>query len=181
VGASRYVVIGNTCAGKSTLAAKLAAALSLELVDLDALYWKPNWEQRAREDFLARVSEATRGARWAIAGNYAMQRDISWPRAEVVVWLDVALPTTAWRVLRRTYRRCRSKELLWGTNHERFWSVLKVWNQDESLLAYAIKQHRRKRWAYAAMMQDPRWKHLRFVRLTTTEETQQWLARETQV
>lgn len=180
MGASRYVVIGNTCAGKSTLAAPLAAGLSLELVELDALYWKPHWEPRATEDFQARVSEATKGARWAVAGNYSAQRDITWPRAEVVVWLDLGLAETVWRVFNRTFKRYRSQELLWGTNHERLWPLLKVWNPAESLLAWAIQQHRRKRRAYSAMMRDPRWKHLRFVRLRSAEEVSYWLVRETQ-
>jgi hypothetical protein len=95
--------------------------------------------------------------------------------------LDMPLPVTLWRVLRRTYGRYWRRELLWGTNRERFWPVLKVWNQDESLLAYALRQHGVKRHAYAAMMQDPWWKHLRFVRLTTADEIQLWLAREMEV
>ena len=43
----RIVVIGNTCAGKSTLAAGLAKKLSVPFVDLDALYWEPNWRPAA--------------------------------------------------------------------------------------------------------------------------------------
>jgi adenylate kinase family enzyme len=179
VGASRYVIIGNTCAGKSTLAVELARRLSLELVELDALHWKPNWEPRATEDFHARVSEATHGSRWVVAGDYSSQRDISWPRADVVVWLDAGLAVTMWRVLKRTYQRYRSREMLWGTNRERFWPLLKVWNQHESLLAWAIRQHGRKRQAYAAMIEDQRWEHLRFVRLRSGEEVRLWVEEET--
>ncbi len=172
-------MVGNTCAGKSTLAAELAAGLSLELIELDALYWGVDWEPRGTAEFRARVSEATQGPRWALAGNYSMQRDVSWPRAEVVLWLDLGLREVVWRLLRRTYKRCRSRELLWGMNRERFLPLLKVWNQHESLLAYAVQNHRRQRQGYEAVMQDPRWKHLRFVRLRSSREVSDWLALET--
>ncbi len=42
----RIVVIGTTGAGKSTLAASLAARLALPQVELDALHWGPQWTPR---------------------------------------------------------------------------------------------------------------------------------------
>ena len=39
----RILIIGSGGAGKSTLALRLAEALKVELVHLDAHYWKPGW------------------------------------------------------------------------------------------------------------------------------------------
>jgi hypothetical protein len=58
-----------------------------------------------------------------------------------------------------------AKELLWGKNYERFWPQLMVWNKDESLIGWIISQHHRKRQDMIADMADPRWAHIRFIRL----------------
>lgn len=39
----RIHVIGNSCAGKSTLGQRLARALDVPFVELDALNWQPGW------------------------------------------------------------------------------------------------------------------------------------------
>lgn len=120
----RIVVVGNTCAGKSTLGEALAKALSLRFVELDALFWKPNWQQPELVEFRTRVDEATREGGWVVAGNYTtQQRDISWPRADTVVWLDVPLPLLVTRVLTRSFARWRKRELLWGTLNDRLGRV----------------------------------------------------------
>ena len=172
----RIVVIGNTCSGKSTLARRLSDGLALPLVDLDALYWEPGWQPVALELFRARVDAATRGERWVLAGSYlGRQQDLSWPRATHVVWLDLPLPTLVARILRRSFERWWHGDVLWGTNVERFFPQLKLWDEHASLIAWAVRHHREKRRAYAAAMRDPRWQGIAFTRLRTVHEVERWL------
>ena len=42
------------------------------------------------------------GAAWVIDGNYSEARDIVWPRATAIVWLDYSWRVIAWRLLTRT-------------------------------------------------------------------------------
>jgi len=84
----RIAVVGATGNGKSLLAEKLARRFDLDYIELDALYWKPGWVESGNEEFRSRVDAATRAPAWAIAGNYGKVRDIIWPRAEAVIWLD---------------------------------------------------------------------------------------------
>lgn len=172
----RVVVIGNTCAGKSTLAAGLAERLSVSFIDLDALYWEPNWQAAPLNEFRRRVDEATGADGWVLAGSYSSQWDISWARADAVVWLDIALPVIVARILRRSYQRWRSGELLWGTNRERFLPQFKVWDERTSLVAWAVRHHAAKRRAYEAAMRDERWRHVRFQRFHSNREAEQWMA-----
>ena len=65
----RNVVVGTTSSGKSTLAEQMAKKLGLVFIELDALYWKPNWEGTPDEEFIQKVDVATRGNRWVVAGN----------------------------------------------------------------------------------------------------------------
>lgn len=174
----RIVVVGNTCAGKSTLGEALANALSVRFVDLDALFWKPNWQKPELAKFRAKVDEATREGGWVVAGNYTtQQQDISWPRADTVVWLDVPLPLVVTRVLTRSFGRWRRRELLWGTNQEKFLPHLKVWDEEESLVAWAVRHHLPRRRYFEQAITDPQWAHLDFVRFTSNGAATKWVAR----
>lgn len=162
----RILVVGASCSGKSTLAQELASRCDLEFVELDALFWEPGWQEPDAEVFGERIRAALQGQRWVVAGNYLRHTmPLTWPQAETVIWLDLPLAQTIWRIGRRSYRRWRQQELLWGTNIERFWPQFKVWDQESSLIAFNVANHRRRKRAMLAAMRDERWRHIRFVRL----------------
>lgn len=171
---TRIAVVGNTSSGKSTLASRLAHALDVPFVELDALSWEPNWVSLIETnpaEFERRLRDATAGDGWVVAGNYTATREIYWPRLHTIVWLDLPLPLVLYRVVKRSWRRWRSHELLWGTNHEHFGKHLKVWS-DNSLIHWAIKSHRRKRRSMLVDMADPRWAEIHFIRLTSPAEVE---------
>jgi adenylate kinase family enzyme len=155
---------------------RLAHALGVPFVELDALNWEPNWvglNETDPEEFERRIREATAADGWVVAGSYTgFSQKVFWPRMQTLVWLDLPRPQLIWRVLRRSWRRWRTNELLWGTNQERFWPQLMVWRRDKSLVWWIVTQQRRKRSQMLAAMADPRWSHIRFVRLTSSRETE---------
>jgi adenylate kinase family enzyme len=55
---TRVVVIGTSCVGKTAFAKSLARVLSFPHVELDALYWQPNWIPRPPEEFRALTAHA---------------------------------------------------------------------------------------------------------------------------
>src|SRR3712207_3961923 len=170
----RIHVIGNTAAGKSTLGSRLARALEVPFVELDALNWEPGWVSLTATnpaEFERRIRAATAGDGWVVAGSYTgfAQRTF-WARLQTVVWLDLPLPQLVWRVLLPPWRRWRTRELLWGTNYERFWPQLMVWRKADSLVWWVVTQQHRKRRSMLAYMADPRWAHVHFVRLTSSTE-----------
>jgi len=166
--------MGNSCAGKSTLGAQLADALNIPFVELDALNWEPGWvglNETNPEALERRLSLATQGDGWVVAGSYTkFSQRIFWPRLQTVVWLDLPVHQLLVRVLIRSWRRWRTKELLWGTNYERFWPQLMVWNKEDSLVWWIVTQRKRKRLGMLEFMSDPRWKHIRFVRIGSMDE-----------
>src|ERR671929_1855344 len=89
----RVVVVGVTSSGKSTLAETLARRFELDFIELDALNWEPNWQTAPLEVFRSRVEKATMADKWIVAGNYHSVRDLIWPKAEAILWLDYPLPT----------------------------------------------------------------------------------------
>lgn len=82
----RVVVVGMSGAGKSTVARRLALALGAPHVELDALFWGPEWEPRMPADFRRDVDAAAGGGRWIVDGNYGSVRHLVWPRATAIVW-----------------------------------------------------------------------------------------------
>ena len=117
----RIVVFGTTGSGKSWLAERLAAERGLHLVELDGLFWGPEWQPAPLDLFCHRVDCETRDGGWVAVGIYGQVRDIAWQRADTLVWLDLPLPLVMWRLLTRTIRRIATREDLWGTgNRETF-------------------------------------------------------------
>ena len=162
----RVTVVGPSGSGKSTLGARLAAALRVPYIELDALYWKPGWVESPDEEFIPRLHSLAAGDGWVAAGGYWRQTSATlWPRADTVVWLDLPLAQTLSRLMRRCWRRWRTREVLWGTNVERLWPQFKLWDGDASLFGYTLRTHRSKRRRYLDAMADPRWRHVRFVHL----------------
>lgn len=116
----RVVIIGSSCAGKSTFARSLAASRGCALIELDELYWAPGWTPKPPAEFLRLVTDAAAGKRWVAAGNYGLSRDVLWGRATIIVWLNFSLPRVFWRGLRRTVARVVSGRALFHGNRESF-------------------------------------------------------------
>ncbi len=170
----RVHVLGNSSSGKSTLGLRLSRALGVPFVELDALNWEPGWvglNDTDPEELERRFRAATAGDGWVVAGSYTrFSQRTFWPRLETVVLLDLPLVQLVWRMLTRSWRRWRSREVLWGTNRERFWPQLMFWRKEDSLLWWIVTQHTRKRDRWVEYMADPRWRGIRFVRLTSSRE-----------
>jgi adenylate kinase family enzyme len=171
----RIVVVGATGCGKSTLAENLAHKLGLNYIELDALYWKPDWVGSSNEEFREKVEAAIQTPGWALAGNYSVVRDMIWPRAEAVVWLDYPFFLILGRLLRRTWIRWRTKELLWGTNYEPLWVHFKLWSKD-SLVNWLFQTYWRRKRTYPQFFAQPEHTHLKIFRFKNPQEMETWLA-----
>ena len=172
----RLIVIGVTSSGKSTLAEQLAKRFDLNYVELDALHWEPDWQGAPRAVFRARVEKAMQADRWIVAGNYSISRDLIWPKAEAVIWLDYPFLTVLWQLTRRTFERWWTQELLWGTNRERLWMHFKVWS-DESLYHWLFKTYWRRKGEFPILLSQPEHQHLKLIRFKHPKATRDWLER----
>lgn len=170
---NRIVVVGATGCGKSTLAERLAKKLDLDYVELDALYWKPDWVGSSDEEFREKVEAATRTQGWTVAGNYSVTRQIVWPRAEAVVWLDYPFFLILGRLLRRTWVRWRTQELMWGTNRETFWVHFKLWSKD-SLVNWLFQTYWRRKRTYPQFFAQPEHAHLKVFHFKHPKEMEAW-------
>ncbi len=168
----RVVVVGTCGSGKTTLAARLARKLDVPHVELDALHWEPDWTEADDDRFRKRVGQAASENKWVVDGNYRLARDIVWPRADTIVWLDYSLSLVLWRLVRRTFRRIFTREELWNGNRERFLTQL---FSRESILLWALQTYHRRRREYPELFARPENAHLAVVRLSSSRTADKWL------
>jgi adenylate kinase family enzyme len=169
----RIVVVGVTGSGKSLLAEKLAHRLGVDFIELDALYWKPGWVESGNEEFRTRVDAATHSLGWVLAGNYAKVRDVIWPRAEALVWLDYPFLVVLGRLWTRTWQRWRMKELLWGTNYERLLPQFRLWSK-ESIFNWMVQSYAWHKRQYPQLFTRREYSHLEIFHFKQPSETDEW-------
>jgi adenylate kinase family enzyme len=169
---SRVVVIGISGSGKSTLAAALARILDCPQVELDSLHWGPGWTERGEEEFRALTSSAVSGVEWVVDGNYHVVRDIVWPRAGAVVWLNYSFTTVLWRVFVRSLRRIATKNVLWNGNQESF---RRTFLSRDSILLWVISGYHRRRREYAALRASGAFAEIEWIELRRPADTNRFL------
>jgi adenylate kinase family enzyme len=169
--AHRIAIVGTSGTGKTTLALQAAEKLGIPHVELDALFWGPNWTQPTSLDFYDRVSEALAGDAWVVDGNYLRVRALIWTRATTVVWLNYGLPLVLWRITRRTIARSLQHQELWNGCYE---SLQKGFLSRDSVILWALKTY------YPRQREFPEWfrlfHHLEVVELRSPVEAEEWLA-----
>ena len=174
----RISVVGNSGSGKSTAAARVASRLGIERLELDSVRHQPNWRELPDDEFRRRVVAfmADHGA-WIIDGNYSVVRPEVWARADTVLWLDPPFAENMCNIIGRTLRRVVTRQVLWNGNRERWTNLLSL-DPYRSVIAWAWMRHGLVRRRYEAAARDPEWWHLRFVRIRSRSELDEWLARQ---
>ena len=170
--ASRINVVGTTGSGKTALARRISQRLGIRHVELDAIRHGPNWTETPDDLFRERVSLALSGDAWVTCGNYSVARDVAWPRAQMIVWLDYPLRTAMRRLFWRTLRRCFTQEELWNGNRESF---RKAFLSKESLFLWLLQTYWRRKREYPVLLKRPEYVHLDVVQLGSPRETERWL------
>ena len=137
---SRICVYG--VGGKTSLSRALGAATGLPVIEMDALFWLPDWVERDRTEFLqivrARLSDCPDG--WVLDGNYNSIAAKLLPLADTVVWLNIPIRSTMPRILCRTLNNWVRRKRICGDNYERFGTMFQpVWKR---MLYYRHSQGR---------------------------------------
>jgi adenylate kinase family enzyme len=167
----RVLVKGGCGSGKTTLARALSQRLGVPHVELDSLHHDANWTSASADELQRRVLAALDDARgWVVDGNYDRKLgSLLLDRAELIVWLDLPLPTKLTRVLGRTIRRWRRQEELWNGNRENL--VTAFWGR-EALVPWTVSSHFRHRHAWPEQLGGRS-----VTRLRSPREVAHWLER----
>lgn len=171
----RVVVVGGSGSGKTTVSRRLAGALGLPHLEMDAVFHRDGWADEAHRDFLPTLDRFTRGEGWVADGNYTSHgtREMVWPLADTIVWLDPPRWTAMTRVVLRTLRRVITRETLWGAVREPFTNL---YSRDpyRNIIVWTWTRHGHTREKYETAMADGSWGHAQVHRLRTRDDVRRF-------
>lgn len=179
-GCDRILVLGRTGSGKTTIARELAAALGVPHVELDSLYFGPDLRTAPLSLLRERTSAAIAGHRWVTDGNKRAVRDLVWPRADTIIWLDYRVYVSLWRLAKRARTRTSALSAQAAQTGRRTGLPRQMLTAARGVLT-ALRSHRGQRRQYPRMFAQPANQHLAVVRLRSPRATREWMARVTQV
>lgn len=170
----KIVLVGSSCAGKTTLAKALAKTLGAKHIELDALFWEADWREAETEAFRQRVQDALASDCWVADGNYTNRiQDILWSQADTLLWLDPSLPKILFRFFSRSIRRSLSGEILWGTCKENLRNNI---FRKNSLLVWILRTHKRHRRQFAHAVEYPPYPGLKTFHIRKEKDLAAFLA-----
>ncbi len=170
---NRINVVGTSGSGKSSFSKSLAEKLGYPYIQLDQLFWLPNWQESADEEFLVKIATALDRPTWVLDGNYKRTIQVKWKDVDTVIWLDYTFGITLWRAIKRALTRIVSKKEAWpNTGNVETWSRL---FSRESVVLWTIKTHHRNRRVHVKYMQEPQFQHITFYRFRKPKEALDFL------
>jgi len=102
------IVTSASGAGGTTVGREIATRLDLPFYELDAIFWRPNWEEPDGDEFRKRVAKIVATDSWVIDGSYQ-----SWIGQLALGSADVVVCSTYGRAsgFRGSFgERCRAPE-----------------------------------------------------------------------
>jgi adenylate kinase family enzyme len=169
----RVLIVGPTSSGKTTLAEKISEVSGLPHIELDLLRYKRDWQEVPIAEFHERVAAVVQTSYWIIDGNYSAVREMTWKRADLVLWLDYSLAVVLYRLLIRTVRRLVTMTDVGNENREQ---LRRLFGR-RSIISWAVRSHSplRKEYEIAIAALPSHIPHI--VRHRSPRETQEWLSK----
>ena len=112
--------------GKTSLSRALGDLTGLSVIELDAIFWLPNWVERDSDEMLEiveeRIAESPDG--WIIDGNYSKIRPHILPLADTVIWLNLPTSSVTIRIVKRTISNLLHRKRICGDNCENLMNAI---------------------------------------------------------
>ncbi|MEY4418120.1 MAG: hypothetical protein RIQ88_558 [Actinomycetota bacterium] len=146
----RIFIVGTSGSGKSTLAKELADAIGYDHVEIDALYWLPNWTKREKAEFDRLYQQAMKSSGVISDGNF-LTHGVTLGQGDCLIWLDLGRLTISRRILLRSVKRVVTREKLWSGNQEQV-RFLFSFNPELNPVLWSWKSYERRKKEYAALI-----------------------------
>lgn len=170
----RINVIGTSGSGKSTFSRKLAGTLGYPCIEMDRIYWRPNWEEADDETFLAELQNSICGESWVLDGNYSKTQPVKWKSVDTVIWLDYGFLRTFYQVVCRSIERAVTKTELWpGTGNRE--SFRRTFFSRDSIVLWMLTSYRKNKKRYANLIAGNEYPHVKFIRISSPKQAREFV------
>ncbi|WP_394188194.1 AAA family ATPase [Paenisporosarcina quisquiliarum] len=108
--ANRIRIIGPVGSGKTTLTRKLSEAQGIPMFTLDDMVWSrgPNGDTRNSTEYRdALLKEVIQKESWIIEGTHLGWADVSFEKANLIIFLNPSVSVRIYRFSKRFYRQKR--------------------------------------------------------------------------
>lgn len=166
----RINVIGTTGVGKTTFSKKLALLLNQNLIEIDQIFWGPNWKKPTNRDFYDNLkSFLDSNSNFVLDGNYTKATALKWAYTDTVIWINLPFNQTLWQLIKRSCQRVLLRKEIWpGTGNKE--SLYQHLLTTDSIFYWLFKTFKGNQIKYNFEMNSKQWSHIQFIELTSNHE-----------
>lgn len=171
----RINVIGTSGSGKSYFSHRLAQKLDFPCIEMDAVFWLPNWEHLETEDFLIKLQALMEQEVWVLDGNQSKTNSLKWQYVDTVIWLDYSFFHTFKQIFMRSFKRSWSKQEIWeGTGNKE--SFRRNFFSSESVILWMLQNYWKTKHKYAKLFASELANNVTLVRFKSPKQAELFLA-----
>jgi adenylate kinase family enzyme len=169
----RVNVIGTSGSGKTTFGRQLAEILDIPFIEMDAIFWGPNWTFPEDDQLFAILENVLASNSWVLDGNYTRTLDVKWKRVQAVIWLNYSFLRTICQAVTRAVSRLFSQEELWpGTGNRESFNML---FSKDSIVLWTLRSYHRHKKRNIGYIYDQKNDHIKFHRIHSPRERKEFL------
>jgi adenylate kinase family enzyme len=151
----KVIIIGSGGSGKSTAAIKLGEITGLPVIHLDSYFWKPDWIQVGKDEWLLKIKELCEQPRWIMDGNYRGTMDLRFNEADTIIFLYFPRLLCLWGIMKRRFSKrpdtiegCREKidleffKWVWNFNMTHVPDIMEKLNNIKDKNVYILRNRK---------------------------------------
>ncbi|MEO8664864.1 MAG: adenylate kinase [Ignavibacteria bacterium] len=169
----RVNVVGSSGSGKTTFSKTLASKLNIPRIEMDEIFWDPDWQQPPDEVFFERVEKALSSESWVLDGNYTRTTHIKWKKVTAVVWLDYSYVRILFQTISRSFTNILTGREIWPNSGNK--ETLRAFFSKKSILLWTITNLGKIKKKYEFFITAPGYKQISFYRFRSPKEAKNFL------
>lgn len=167
-------VIGTSGSGKSHFSKRLAEALNVTYIEMDAILWQQDWKQLDASEFILTIEDVVNQPSFVLDGNHSKTNGVKWAAVDTIIWLDLGFWRTFTQIVQRSILRSYSHAEIWeGTGNKE--SFHRNFFSSKSVIWWMLKNYWKTKSKYRILFKNKSLVGMWRVRLTSRSQVEAFL------